>query len=266
VNIFYIDEQEDTFGDDDYTAVCAASITAQGMVDFRQDYFPKLYEMVAGIRGTETGTVDVSNLVHIHGSDLLRDFRDEKKIEILELLLSRFSAHHGKLYRLGYRNKTLPHPIKQSRQKRILFCVQSLLFSLENVNAAPYAFVSEMDREGLKKLFEPVSGSIPLAYILDQNYGTENDEFASNVSIDYKNFVGHFFADKLDIGCQLADVGGYLALKADSAESWFAQKLAKIFHKYRSLFEVNEIISLNEMPRKKIDQLNRDAKYRPLRG
>lgn len=100
----------------------------------------------------------------------------------------------------------------------------------------PFCFVHELDWSEFKVGYRFMSEQLSLYYQI----GLEN------VSVDAENYVGSFIAPKYELGCQVADLSGYVAKKAEQPSTEFSEKLASIFHEIKKAYILNELIWWND--------------------
>jgi len=65
------------------------------------------------------------------------------------------------------------------------------------------------------------------------------------VSVDYRRFIGHFFATKADIGCQIADITSYIAARYLKDSNPYGKRVGKYYEAIEDRFLVNKIIEMN---------------------
>ena len=182
----------------------------------------------------------------LHGSDLLRDFEaqwevsisDDHKIEVVKLLLSEFVNHGGKFLRLGCYEDSLSflqlNGQKLEKEKAIEFLLNHLFSYLGPRTPNPFLFVHEIDKEALARAISEFGRNLD-AYHLARDANI-------SLSVDPDNFLGYHHAPKWELGCQAADLSGYIALKSENYATDFSRKLAEVFQNYSKHYEINQIL------------------------
>ncbi len=99
-----------------------------------------------------------------------------------------------------------------------------------------FIIVSEIDKESLRKEFSSLSTNMSFYYQLGQE----------NISVPLSKMLGHYFALKDDIGCQIADVVLYCSLKNITAKTDFAKSMSAQFRRIEDRFLENSIIWVND--------------------
>lgn len=234
MNLVYVDEQEVEGARGPYTAVVGALISANQINSFRKKFFSEGLDLL-GLGSVSDGTRVIANFPLVHGRNLLPGFEDEKKVQVCRLLLNCFSSNGGRFLRLGYYNKSLPKSFPGIRAYRIHFAVSSMMLSFEK-SEEPYCFLHENDPSFAKADLPFFSGQMSIYYQLS----------AENVSFDYQKYIGSFIAPKYDLGCQVADIAGYVAMKAESAKTDFSRALADVYREEEGNYLLNRIIWMND--------------------
>lgn len=237
VDLVYLDEQEGTISDRKFTAVCGARMPVETVDQFREDYFGWIYKKVRKMKGIASNVIDFRLIPVLHGSDLLREFDDDFKLEATERLVSSFVSHGGRFMRVGYFDETLPSSMN-TKALRVRFCLSNMAMAEGPFLQRQTMFISEIDLESLR------SGALEVGFEYPAMYGALEVMSEKNYTVDFRRFLGHYFAKKNDIGCQLADIAGYLALKDETSSTDFSRKMAGIFQNYRDSFDFNEVISV----------------------
>jgi len=242
MRIIYLDEQEGQIGERRYTAICGFSLPVEQLDAFRSEYYPELNRIVCRARDPDK-RLGSSLIVHkpplIHGRDLLCEFEDEVKFQILDHLFECLSHFECQYYRLGYFNKPLDEMLGQtaSRESRLQFCLFAFWLQFGKKFGSKFMFAHEFDREGIRRGLAAVDDQIGMHYVIGESS-------PGNIPVDYRNFVGHFFATKLDIGCQVADVTSYIANKKNSAQTPYGVRIGAYFDRIKDKFLVNEVITM----------------------
>ena len=261
LDFIYVDEQEAEFQGESFTGICAAIICDTKIDEFRRAYFPKLHDIVVSARGsTDCRTIDDGAFAPLHGVNLLRDLTDEKKLSVIDHLLGSFQAVGGRFLRLSYVNSTLPPSISKDRNQRIQFAVSSFWIMLPTNYGTPFVLVHELDHQALRSGFAAISDQI------GSLYKTASIVQGNPFSADYRNLVGHYSAKKNEIGCQLADIAGYLALKSMNRSDGFGSKLANLYEKYKSLYAFDELIWMNALSIEENQAHHGADEFRPHRN
>ena len=233
-DLIYVDEQEGSTSRGKYTAIIAAIIPSEKLHAFRSEYYPAAIELL-GISQIEGEGRRLDSVPLIHGNSLLRDRSDAEKIKMVDILLGCFVGQGGTFARLGYYNESFIAGMGGSRGSRIQAAITSFAINFSK-RSNPFCFIHEMDYEEQKNGYRFLSEQLSQYYQLGPG----------NVSFDAQNYIGSFIAPKYDLGCQVADASGYVAMKSEVAESVFAQGLAEIFEKYSRYFILNELIWWND--------------------
>lgn len=237
MRIFYADEQEGSKGGRKYTAVVIAHIDAQSVHQMRFDYFVKAREIL--FSALPAG--NIKNVPPLHGSDLLRGvaFDDSQRLSCVDALMGTFVNHGGRFRRVGYFDDSVP--FLPDKKARVVFCLHNAFMRDPDwsLGDQPWMVTSEMDKESLKAGMKTLDTAQSMNYQLATMHGWEG------LTFDFRNLIGHFFALKHDLGCQAADLSGYLALKADGSATDFGKSLSERFSAYSKYYDCNEIISMN---------------------
>lgn len=229
MNLVYVDEHYGKIGGKAYTAISGVIIEDQHFLAAREAFF----EVYRNILNPDEPRSGVGVLPALHGSDLLRDYDDATKLAAVRALFEKFAESGAKVFRLGYFDKSLPPGIlSESKEQRVSFCISNLLLLLKPTFRSSYIIAHELDKEGIRRFFRFQSDSLSLYYQLDRD----------GVSIDFEKFVGHYVALGEDIGCQVADIAGYVAMKAANPNSPFTIALHKIYKDFESIYFFNEVI------------------------
>jgi len=233
MKLFYIDEQVAKHGDREFTAISAVSIDAAEQSKAYGEFYNRISDVLSLAEEAE-GSKTIGRLPIIHGSNLLPNHDDDQKLSAVELLFECFILAGAKFFRLGYYNPELTI-LKGGRDTRINFCLSSFWMSLKGYNRGPYAFVAEMDSQGLLNGLRYLDDNVLLYHAIGKQ----------SISVDFENFVGHFSAPKSALGCQMADIAGYVALKHENANTSFSRAMAEIYSSHMHYYEVNKIIKLS---------------------
>jgi hypothetical protein len=233
VDLIYLDEQMGVGPRGKYTACIAAIISSDQLHDFRKKFYLEAARTLGAFEETDHGR-SVGRVPILHGSDLLRDYDDSTKIEMMDLLLSEFTQHGGVFARVGYYDAS--NLYRGTQLQNIGMAVNSfrLTFSKRDL---PFCFIHEADQSSLAK--DHPSYQSPMISMYYQ-FGEEN------ISFDLKNFIGDFVTQKHDLGCQVADISGYIAMKRHVGESTFAKSLQRLHGKYSQYYIFDELIWWNE--------------------
>lgn len=192
------------------------------------------YAAIEPILWPDAPSRKVNRIPVLHGSNLLRDWgSDETRLAAVNALFSAFEQGDARFFRLGYFHDELLVP-PGSKSQMVNFCLSNLLLCMEQVGE-PFALVSELDRTALRSNPRFADDTTSLHY---QAAARHSDDF---ITIDYANFLGHFIAAKGHLGCQMADIAGYVALKAETASAPFAQSLRDIFLARKDKYLLNEV-------------------------
>ena len=193
VRVHYLDEQEGEQDGRKFTAVTIAQIDAEYVDSFRASYYKSLSQLLMPER--EPGVI--SELPVLHGCNLLREYTDDQKIKAVSELLRLFTCNGGRFWRGGYFNDSLP--FIENRIDRISFCVSSAFLRSKATprNDTLWMIAAEIDKEGLRKGLKSIDQQISVYYQLGDTTSWDN------ITIDFQGLVGHFFAKKNDLGCQV---------------------------------------------------------------
>ena len=236
MDFYFLDEQEGLIEGDKFTAICGVVLQANCIDQIRSEFFPWFLSELRS-KGADTSRMSFRDIPVLHGCSLLPEFDDALKVKATRKLLTTAVDFGAKFIRLGYYNSSIPM-IGGGRYGRINFCITNLLIALGTQRDAPFAFVSEIDKEALKKTLEGIDRNHSGYYAGISGLSEEE------ITIDFKRFIGHYFAAKHDVGCQIADLSGYIALKAETAESQFARELSTVFENLKGDYLVNDIIRM----------------------
>lgn len=230
--LIFIDEQEMGQANKKYTAVTGAIMDARNLNEFRDLYYPRAYEFAKRRFGIPDNTFDIGKIPHIHGSDLLRDYPDDKKIDLVRLLLKSFKMSGGKIVRVGYFDRSLEDFRLTTKVDRLNFVLSNFLMCFGNSYGCQFAFVHELDVRSLEGGLRGVDEAFPIFHAQDGIHST----------IDVENFVGHFFAKKSALGCQVADISGYISDKRQNAKTDFHKALGALYDEFGDLFMLDQIV------------------------
>lgn len=234
MDLVYIDEQEGSTGQGHFTAISAALIPSTNVHSFRTLYYARAQEIL-NLSPKMDGMIRLEAVPVLHGRDLLRDTADDTKIAMVRALLDSFVSNGGAFARVGYYDKSNFSPLKGDREYRVNQAHRNYLMTF-NDWASPFAFIHEADQPIDKMKFPFVSNDISEVYQLG----------ISNANFDISNYIGNFIAPKYDLGCQVADIAGYIAHKADTEQSGFGKRLSALFNEtYKSHFTINILIWWN---------------------
>ena len=176
----------------------------------------------------------------LHGSDFLRSFSDEEKFTVLDALSNSIEPFEISFMRIGYFNRSIPDSLIANDRNAILgLALLSVGISLWDKPDEDFVLVSEIDKEALKQKLSTVFNDV----------GTQFISNTDNVSYNIKKSGGHFYAPKLDLGCQIADVYGYCCLQKTNGASAFHMEMAKHYDRFSQRYTVNQIVWLNNMDR-----------------
>jgi len=237
LNILFADEQYAKFKGEEFVLVIGFSIPVGEIVELRKS----VYEQVSNILDLvkeEDGKKTIRPFPILHGSDFLRAYSDEVKYKVVQVVFDLVAKTDCEFYRIGYFLGSAPRSMDKAGARQ--FCMSSayfgLLTSLWRETAPPMMIVSEFDREALKKLFYSTTDQLGTYYQLDE----------ATVSVPLNKLVGHFFAKKEELGCQIADLAAYVALKSMVGGSDFSRSIGKSFETISGRFVVNKIIWWND--------------------
>lgn len=127
MHLVFIDEQ---YGRDErgrYTAVLAAIFDERIIQDYRIEFVQGLVDT---LNLNANGYIIHTQLPILHGSDMLREYEDEKKLEVFNLLCRLVKKYNVSVLRLGYYDESIPFISENRKYERISFCVTCLDFRL----------------------------------------------------------------------------------------------------------------------------------------
>ena len=236
MKFFYFDEHEGEILGRKFTAISGVGISDKALPEVRARFYPILNSILFPDDAISTPpTVRAAPI--LHGSDLLREYEDTQKVAAVRELYSTFAMYGAEFIRLGYFDDSIDR-FGARKEDRVAFCVQSMLMGFEKRVGGLFAFAHEMDRESLRRGFQFADGNWSMLFNL-AHLGQ-----AESITVDYRNFVGHYIAAPEDLGCQMADLVGYCAVKADAMAEGFAAELANIHKAHRELFILNQVLEL----------------------
>lgn len=226
----YLDEQYSTVNSSPYAAAVGFIISDDRLDELRQRIYCDLGKLLEKRQNV------ISPIPPLHGKCFLSEYDDETKFKALRILLEAVAGCNGSGFRVGYFDESdlVKHDTPAKRASRALGAGVQLWLGAAMTKR--YLLVSEFDLEALK------NGLLTMDTSIDQYYQIEKE----NLSIKLENFMGHVFAHKKHLGCELADILGYLCLKADNPKTKFAKELAALRVEYGALFVMDRIIWWND--------------------
>lgn len=234
MDLFYLDEQYAQLNSRKFTAVNAAVINSSEVHKLRKNFYTKFSQLL-DVVACDSAQKVIRPLPVLHGRGILPGYDDEIKIAALRLLFSEFEECEGRFFRLGYYDDKLPKGVNSS-VRRLNFVVSSLLMSLPKGYTGEFAIIHEFEREAVRNGLNSQDGHLSQYYQIGED----------NISIPLSRYIGHFFSVKGDLGCQIADLGCFLSLKATNRTdpSEFATQLISVYEDYRHLYSYDDIISV----------------------
>lgn len=239
MKLFYFDEFEGKIEGKPYTAICGVGIHHLSLIAVKNDFYPALDTMLHGDDAAVKTNV-IRQVPTLHGSDLLRDYDDSVKVAAVTLLFDLFVKNDAEFFVVGYVNDFIK-VFGTSKASRVGHCLHSTLTAFHRSVGGPFAFLHEADKGAQKEGFTALDRSIGQLHVASQIFSEDN------FSIDFKNLVGHFIAGKHDLGCQMADLVGYVFQKKDHPSSQFTKSLSEIYEKYSDKFLLREIITMKKL-------------------
>lgn len=240
LNLFFTDEQYGRFQGNEFALVLGFSIPAATFAPFRRNLYSGLADIL-GLVLQKEGSIAIAAPPLLHGSDFLRDYVDSKKLEVLRFVFDLLRQTDCGFFRVGYFLASTPDGIDVQMRRK--FCLQASLhaiwFGLNKEGSHPTVVVSEFDKEGLRKAFSAITDHIGMYYQMDDG----------SLSVSLDKMIGHFFAKKDELGCQIADLVAYVSLKAMSDGSEFHNAVGGEFEKISHMFLADRIIWWNDSSR-----------------
>lgn len=237
--LVYLDEQEGEIGGEKYTAVIGFRVRLADMKNIRSSFFPAFNEIVdEKERGANCiDAKHIHKLPVLHGSNFLSDFDESLKFRVLDELAESIKPTDCGFIRLGYFDRSIPAETNLSGRNQILeLALLGVALSLWDKPDDDYLLVSEIDKEALRQRIETIFNDNGQHHVLPP------ENFSYNVS----RLVGHYYAPKSELGCQIADVINYCCLKKNTATSKFQKKMSKYYDLFAGRYIVNQIIWLND--------------------
>lgn len=234
VKILFLDEQHAEVAGDNFTAVGGMLIDPAELLELRSGIFEVL------CRELSLSKNQIENVPILHGSDLLRDFcDDDKRIIIVSKIFELIAKTSANFIRVGYFHRSLMNiPNGDVKKVALGFSLMSIWMVMSREDS-PFLIVTELDREELKRDFSSLSKDLGLYHQIGKE----------NISVPYSRTVGHFFALKQEVGCQLADLILYCGLKKITAKNEFSELMGAQLELIADRFLENEIIWLNDSSR-----------------
>ncbi|WP_223428971.1 hypothetical protein [Tateyamaria pelophila] len=236
-----MDEQEGRVNGEKFTAIVGFRAWAHDLHEIKALFYPAYNQVIdTAIRGEDAKGNYIHRLPNIHGSELLSDFPDEIKFQVLEKLCSVLKEFDVDFLRIGYFDRSFPYEMQHSARDQILdLCVTSTAFAISDEKEPNHVLVSEFDKESLRRNLDKTLQKLSTIYA----GGAESS------SINLKNLTGHYYATKSEIGCQIADIINYCCLKKSNGTTDFSNQLAKYYDMFSEDYIANQVIWINNRDR-----------------
>lgn len=238
LDIIFVDEQTAKVNGHAFTALMGFRIPATEYPILRERLVIELSAVLQLVTQGQEQTRFVKNFPVLHGTDFLNDYSDSIKIEALHVIFSVVANHNVTFSRIGYFHdsdliKGQALAKEHSAKSASFFGLWAALWKKER---SPAVVVSELDVQSLRHFNWTSTSKIPDLF----NLGKES------ASLPVDKMIGHFFALKDEIGCQVADLALYAALKSMSSGSEYHNAVGDKFSLISDRFEVDRIIWWND--------------------
>ncbi len=238
--IVYLDEQEGKIDGEPFTAVIGFRVRARDIIKIRSRFYPLYQEILdREIRGSERSEErHIHEMPVLHGCEFLKEFSDTVKFEVLDVLINSLEGIECDFLRIGYFNQSFFSNQMPGRDRngRISLAFMSVGLAVWDKPDDDHILVAEFDKEALRKSLTSTYSSLSQYFVIG----------ADNVSFNLMRFVGHYYAPKSELGCQIADVINYCCLKSSNPNSDFASRMSKYYESVADRYLVNQIIWLND--------------------
>lgn len=250
--LVYLDEQEGVINGQRYTAIVGFRVNSKDINVIRRKFYPALNEIVdtklrrdGKIYG---GDAHIHKSPILHGCDFLRGYSDTEKFQVLDCISDSIEGSDFNFIRIGYFNNSLSSTaILNDRRNILSLALLSVGFALWDKPDDDFILVSEIDKEALRLKIQSIFNDVGIYYSSPQK-----------VSFNLKRLIGHFYAPKEDLGCQIADVVNYCCLQKTTGKSQFQQRMATCYERFKDSYIVNQIIWVNDPARNyNLDQIYR---------
>lgn len=236
-SLIFLDEQEGHMDGEPFTAIAGFRIPTSQHVRFREAFYPEYVRIIEGGLAAQ-GEESVFQAPILHGSDFLPGHSDSTKFAVLDHLFGCLRRFDSLFYRVGYFNQSMEFAALSHRRQAIIdLCWINIWWSLQD-SKDDFIFVHEVDREALKKRLGAVTEQLPVYYRLGQE----------SISVPLDKLVGHYYSPKFELGCQVADVAAYVALKSATARSDFGRRVREYLKQISESFLINRIIWMEHRP------------------
>lgn len=237
--LVYLDEQEGEIDGEAYTAVIGFRVHARDIIKVRTSFYPMYNEILdQAIRGSDRSKgKHIHQMPDLHGSNLLREYSDEVKFQVLDALMKSLMDIDCDFLRIGYFNRSFRDEMSMdSRAKKIDFATLSVGFAIQDKPDEYHILVSEFDKESLKRSLDKTFSNLSTVFAFGEK----------SASINISRLIGHYHATKSELGCQIADVINYCCLKWSNPKGEFSSRLSKYYEVFAEKYLVNQIIWIND--------------------